>query len=131
MALGKIKADTLEHSTAGAVDTLYVVNGSAKVRGSKNTAGTSITGTLNISSLDDDGTGLAGINFSSAFSSATYQGLLSIPVGVTAGNSAGHYAEINSKVAGACDTKTWYGDASTNATFIDWPYDIIIHGDLA
>ena len=30
MALGKIKADTLEHSTAGTVDTQYVVNGSAK-----------------------------------------------------------------------------------------------------
>jgi hypothetical protein len=31
MALGKIKADTLEHSTAGSLDTQYVVNGSAKV----------------------------------------------------------------------------------------------------
>ena len=30
MALGKIKADTLEHSTAGSLDTSYVVNGSAK-----------------------------------------------------------------------------------------------------
>ena len=30
MALGKIKADTLEHSTSGSVDTQYVVSGSAK-----------------------------------------------------------------------------------------------------
>ena len=30
MALGKIKADTLEHSTAGSVDTKFVVEGSAK-----------------------------------------------------------------------------------------------------
>ena len=30
MANGKIKADTLEHSTAGSLDTSYVVNGSAK-----------------------------------------------------------------------------------------------------
>ena len=30
MALGKIKADTLEHSTAGSLDTQYVVQGSAK-----------------------------------------------------------------------------------------------------
>ena len=29
MANGKIKADTLEHSTAGSLDTSYVVNGSA------------------------------------------------------------------------------------------------------
>ena len=31
MALGKIKADTLEHSTAGSLDTKFVVKGSAKV----------------------------------------------------------------------------------------------------
>ena len=31
MALGKIKADTLEHSTAGSLDTQYVVNGSARL----------------------------------------------------------------------------------------------------
>ena len=30
MANGKIKADTLEHSTARSLDTQYVVNGSAK-----------------------------------------------------------------------------------------------------
>ena len=30
MALGKIKADTLEHSTSGSVDTKFVVEGSAK-----------------------------------------------------------------------------------------------------
>ena len=30
MALGKIKADTLEHSTAGSLDTKFVVEGSAK-----------------------------------------------------------------------------------------------------
>ena len=30
MALGKIKADTLEHSTAGSLDTKFVVQGSAK-----------------------------------------------------------------------------------------------------
>ena len=103
----------------------------AKVRGSKDSTGTAITGTLNVSSLDDDGTGDFGINFVNAFSSATYQGLLSITAGVAAGNSDGHFAEINSKAAGSCETQTWYGDAGTNATFNDWPYDIIIHGDLA
>ena len=29
---GKIVADTLEHSTAGSLDTQFVVNGSAKAR---------------------------------------------------------------------------------------------------
>ena len=102
-----------------------------RLRGSKDTTGSSIAGTLNVSSLDDDGTGDFGVHFVNAFSSATYQGLLSIPAGVAAGNSDGHFAGINSKAAGSCETLTWYGDAGTNATFNDWPYDIIIHGDLS
>ena len=32
MALGKIKADTLEHSTVGSVDTKFVVQGSGKAK---------------------------------------------------------------------------------------------------
>ena len=62
MANGTIAFDTLQTSgqitgTAKSLDTDYVVNGSAKVLGQKNTAGTSIDATLNVSSLDDDGTG--------------------------------------------------------------------------
>ena len=127
--MSTLKADTIQ-STGGGAATL-TKQSAAKVRGSKNSTGTAITGTLNISSLDDDGTGDFGINFTNAFSSATYQGLFSIPNGVAAGNSDGHFAEINSKAAGSCETQTWYGDSGTDATFIDWPYDIIIHGDLA
>ena len=131
MALSKIlKAITTVPSEGGAATT-NLVQGLAKVRGSKDASGSSITGTLNVTSLDDDGTGDFGINFTNAFSSATYQGLLSIPSGVAAGNSDGHFAEINSKAAGSCETQTWYGDPNASATFIDWPYDIIIHGDLA
>jgi hypothetical protein len=137
--MSEIKVDTLTGKTSasditvtvGASATQSLEQGLAKVRGSKNSTGTAITGTLNVSSLDDDGTGDFGINFVNAFSSATYQGLLSIPSGVLAGNSDGHFAEINSKAAGSCETQTWYGDPSTAATFIDWPYDIIIHGSLA
>ena len=43
MALGKIKADTLEHSTAGSLDTSYVVNGSAKAYLSMDSSGGSTT----------------------------------------------------------------------------------------
>ena len=126
----ELRADTITASDGTSPVTL-TKQVAAKVRGSKNSTGTAITGTLNVSSLDDDGTGDFGINFVNAFSSATYQGLLSIPSGVLAGNSDGHFAEINSKAAGSCETQTWYGDPSTAATFIDWPYDIIIHGSLA
>ena len=56
---GKIVADTLEHSTAGSLDTQYVVNGSAKAWMNLNGTGTIATrDTLNISSVTDNGTGI-------------------------------------------------------------------------
>ena len=71
MALGKIKADTLEHSTAGSLDTQYVVNGSAKAWINFNGTGTvAIRGSLNVASLSDDGTGAYTITFSSALADA-------------------------------------------------------------
>jgi hypothetical protein len=73
MALGKIKADTLEHSTAGSLDTQYVVNGSAKVWADFNGSGTvSLNDSFNVSSLDDDGTGDYSLNFTSAMNSVNF-----------------------------------------------------------
>jgi len=64
MANGKIKADTLEHSTAGSLDTKFVVNGSAKVW----VFATSdvITDSLNTSSSTDVATGEYTFTFTSA-----------------------------------------------------------------
>ena len=73
MALGKIKADTLEHSTAGTVDTQYVVNGSAKTYVRFELVGTvSILGSLNISSVEDVATGAGKPNHTSNMSAADY-----------------------------------------------------------
>ena len=55
---GKIIADTLEHSTAGSLDTQYVVNGSAKGYVAFNGTGTIASDdSFNLSSLVDAGTG--------------------------------------------------------------------------
>ena len=56
---GKIIADTLEHSTAGSIATNYVVNGSAKAWAiiDTNTATTATTGSMNVSSVADNGLG--------------------------------------------------------------------------
>jgi hypothetical protein len=81
MANGKIKADPLEHSTAGSLDTLYVVNGSAKVTFNMNlrsstTMGIATNGIssecLNISSGTDSGTGLSRGNITSAMQNTQY-----------------------------------------------------------
>jgi hypothetical protein len=70
MALGKIKADTLEHSTAGSLDTQYVVNGSAKAWAFLTGASFTASGnSLNISSVTDNATGRPEPNFTNAFSS--------------------------------------------------------------
>ena len=73
MALGKIKADTLEHSTAGSLDTQYVVNGSAKAWIHFNGTGTvAIKDSLNIASLSDAGTGIYNCAISSDFGNANF-----------------------------------------------------------
>ena len=69
MALGKIKADTLEHSTAGSLDTQYVVGGSAKAHlFSKNATPSAQGVSLNISSIADTATGNFQITLTAAMS---------------------------------------------------------------
>ena len=70
---GKIVADTLEHSTAGSVDTQYVVDGSAKHWVHFNGQGTIAIytgGSLNTSSLTDNGTGNYDVFTTNNFSGA-------------------------------------------------------------
>ena len=56
-----LRVNTLtDASSNNSVPMATVASGSAKVLGQKNTAGTSIDATLNVSSLDDDGTGDSG-----------------------------------------------------------------------
>ena len=71
MALGKIKADTLEHSTAGSLDTQYVVNGSAKCFVLQvNSASSFITrSSFNLASTTDNADGDTTYTLTSAMSS--------------------------------------------------------------
>ena len=71
MALGKIKADTLEHSTSGSVDTKYVVEGSEKVWMNFNGTGTvAIRDSFNTSSITDVSTGRYRPNYTNSFNYA-------------------------------------------------------------
>ena len=71
---GKIVADQLEHSTAGSLDTQFVVKGSSKAYATidayQTTTGT--TTSFNISSTTDDGAGLWDCSFTNSMSAATY-----------------------------------------------------------
>jgi hypothetical protein len=70
---GKIIADQIEHSTAGSLDTQYVVNGVEKCWVNLNGTGTiAIRGSLNVASLTDNGTGDYQINYVSAAADLNY-----------------------------------------------------------
>ena len=125
MALGKIKADQIEHSTAGSLDTSYVVNGSAKAWSHSGLDNNVIEDSLNTSALSDEGTGLANYSFVSSFNSANH-----VDVGMI-GNNAAHvfYNGANAKAAGSTGTIRLYNTSNghTDATIIN----ILSHGDLA
>ena len=72
---GKLIADQIEHSTAGSLDTQYVVNGSAKywVNYSQLTV-TAVHDSLNHSSFTDNATGNATVGFTNSFSNTDYSG---------------------------------------------------------
>ena len=72
MALGKIKADTLEHSTAGSLDTQYVVNGSAKAWVNFNGSTNATRSSLNIASVTDNGNGDYSYSTTSAYAAFDY-----------------------------------------------------------
>ena len=128
---GKIVADTLEHSTAGSIATNYVVEGSAKAWIDIPSGQASINDSLNVSSLDDDGTGDGGINLTSSFGSVNY----SIAMGAEdgAGSSAirAHDLTRTTKVAGGYDFETFYVNASNNRTNVDMQSFSTMFGDLA
>ena len=70
---GKIIADQIEHSTAGSLDTSYVVNGTVKSWCNHQQAATYVVrDSFSISSIDDTGTGSTRLNFSSAFATTGY-----------------------------------------------------------
>ena len=137
MANGTIAFDTLTTSdqvntgTEKSIDTSYIFNGVAKAWAFKVSAGTGLTDSFNMSSIDDDGTGDYGLNFTNAFSSVTYIPNQNIRGGVAAGNSDGHFAEVETCNTTSAECMNWYGDASTNATFIDWEVRHTFFGDLA
>jgi len=83
---GKIIADQIEHSTAGSLDTSYVVQGSAKawVNFTSNTT-TSIRDSLNTASLTDISTARTIVTFSNAMANASY----SCPTACSNGDASG------------------------------------------
>ena len=126
MALGKIKADTLEHSTSGSVDTKFVVEGSAKVWCNQSN-GTTINDSFNTSSVDDNGTGAYETNLTSSMSSNDY-------ARNALGGTGGYRATIDT-VSHTSNTAssiyTYCARADTGAAIDVEDVSSLGHGDLA
>ena len=70
---GKIIADQIQSTTAGTLDTKYVVDGSAKAWVNFVGTGTvSISNSLNVASLTDNGTGDYSVSFSSSMANTNW-----------------------------------------------------------
>ena len=91
----------------------------------------SLSDSFNMSSVDDDGTGDYGLNFTNPFNNQYYCTPIGIRGGITAGNSDGHFAEVETANTTSAECENWYGDAGTNATFTDWECRHTFFGDLA
>jgi hypothetical protein len=131
MALGKIKADTLEHSTAGSVDTSYVVNGSAKAWATHTQSGTyTLHDSLNVSSLTDDGTGKTFYNWTSNLSNALYSATAGMgEFAVTFRNTPALGITSNSSKTTALIK--WESQSTGNGGTDSADNNLTVHGDLA
>ena len=119
---GKIIADQIEHSTAGSLDTSYVVNGVEKIWSNFNGQGTiALRGSLNVTSLTDNNTGEYSVNFSSAMADTDYS---------SRANSNHYHAPTSN--SGKLTTKTDVYVADASHSYIDISQvDLGIVGDLA
>jgi hypothetical protein len=127
---GKIIVDQIEHSTAGSLDTSYVVNGSAKAWVNFDGTGTpATTYSFGVSSLDDNGTGNYDVNYTTAFSNNRYGAMITV-----SDKPGSHNDNVGVIVSGsmAAGSLRLYTYRSSTAAQNDLP--IITqssHGDLA
>ena len=109
----------------------YVANGSAKAWIDIPSGQASINDSLNVSSLDDDGTGDGGINLTSSFGSVNYSIAMGVEDGAGSRAIRAHDLTRTTKVAGGYDFETFYLNASNDRTNVDMQSFSTMFGDLA
>ena len=127
-SFGTLKADTLTHSTAGSLATNYVVEGTIKHRGhydQYNVTVSSLTDSLNNSSISDGGTGDVTVNRTAAFANTGYSssGGTNFNGAVMFSSAAGKYTTTATQVL-TRTTSTVAAADNNNTSFM-------ISGDLA
>ena len=116
---GKIVADQLEHSTAGSVDTQFVVSGSTKVWLSWLYSSNTFEDSFNVSSGTDDATGQYTYTYTNAMNNANYPGHITLD-----NNLNQHW--LNPRT-----TTSVRGRMYTGSAYSDQNNFVSINGDLA
>ena len=130
--MSTLKADTIQSTSGGAATLTKQSAAKAWLYGPATVA--SISASFNISSVDDDGTGMAGMNLTSSMSSANYVAKAthqSTNVQTGAVNNVRGCA-FHSKSASAMEARTYYvnNDCYTFYEGVVF-YNVSAHGDLA
>jgi hypothetical protein len=121
---GKIIADHIEHSTAGSLDTQYVVNGSSKAWATQTTHGGAFLGSFNYSSSTDISEGVATYTFTNSMDDANYS------VNATHYNRAAGSADPSHHTSSSHRTSWWITSAGAVGD-ISEKGSIQVCGDLA
>jgi len=130
----ELRVNTLKDASGNnSVATSFVAGGSAKAWGHLAAGGASLPDSFNLSSIDDDGTGEYGLNYTSAMNSATYSATSTINFNHAADNNTRHLV-IESKATGSVEVDGGYTAGSTahfTAYDIETTGSVTVHGDLA
>jgi hypothetical protein len=115
------------------VGTSYVVNGSARAWAHVNAGNAAISDSLNISSIDDDGTGEFGLNYTNAMNSSTYCATATITFSHDHSVQAQRILTIESKGTSSVEVDAGYINSVGDNLSLDIGTDgsVLIHGDLA
>ena len=127
--MSTLKADTIQNTSGGAAT--LTKQSAAKFFIDVSQDFSTIQASLNISSLDDDGTGDGGLNYTNNFSSANYAPSISTDDrGATSGSSQGDFTN-GTKAASGVDFEVYYVFSTSNRTNYDMAPYLTGHGDLA
>lgn len=125
MSYGKIRANFIEHNTAGSLGSEYIIKGSAKAKVAAQSDTSLFTdANLNISSNIDEGTGDYKYNVTNAF---TY----SVTSNCAAGTAAGTAAVVRLKTAESSTTVIDIECMNSSFSVIDTRHMMACFGDLA
>jgi len=110
--MSTLKADTIQSTSGGAA----TLTKQAAIKAYVNSPGTrdSINASLNISSLDDDGTGDYGLNYTSSFADTYYAWAHGVDDGTTSTAVLAQDGTNGTYTTGSTDFNVYYLNSTTN-----------------